>query len=814
MKYLKVWDIEKECFFILAEDLVEKVYGINKKKKAEDFYKIDSSYLGSELMGLRYKSLFNYFKHPNYYQVLGDSYVKNESGTGIVHMAPAFGEDDFRVCLQNNIISKDGERLVCPVDESGRFTKQILEYFKRNVKECDKDIIKDLKLKGRLFSQAPYNHSYPHCWRTDKPLIYKAIDCWFINVEKIKDKLLLNNMKTEWVPNYVKESRFHNWLENAKDWCVSRSRYWGTPIPIWISDDGKEIQCIGSIKELEELTGTSNIKDLHREFVDNLEIPSKQGKGMLKKIPDVFDCWYESGLCGMASLHYPFENKEYFENHFPLDFITESLDQTRGWFYTLMVLGTALFDKPAFKNVIVTGLILASDGKKMSKRLKNYTDPMELIDKYGSDSVRLYLISSPVVRAEPYAFQDKGVEHISRKLLPWFNGYKLFLECYTRYIKKNPSFDIEKVNNNNNITDIWIQEKLNDLVGLVRKEMNEFKLYNILDKLLEFIDQFTNWYLKLNRDRLKGLYSDQSDLNCQESLKTTFEILVKFCKVMAPFTPFFSEYLYLNLNSILKNPNKSIHLHTYPEYENIKMPNIIRQMERMQNIIEIIRRLRLQESINQSTPIKDVTICNSDPEFLEDILYLKKYILSGANIINLKVESISNYASFEVEVNRGTIGKQFKKDSSKVIKLIMNTDKNELNNLTYQSHKITSEYYQIKPKLKVDLKYPSELENDTLVILNTDQDEEVLALDDINKFRREIQNLRKEAGLQMWNSIKIYYQDNQGLLDLIIKNNYNILKEMIIYDILPSTEINHDDKIIISKDVNVNQHQITITLTD
>ncbi len=824
MVYLKIWDKKKEHFFIIAQDLIKSVYSISKKNKVDDNYRIEESFIGSDLVGIKYEPLFQYFSNNKYFSVLADDFVKsnnddkNGCGTGIVHIAPAFGADDFRVCVDNDVVTKKGERLVCPLDESGNYTNEVSHFKGRYVKDCDRDIIKDLKCRNRLFSQEPYRHNYPHCWRTDTPLIYKCIDAWFINVEAIKDDLVANNMKTNWVPNHVKEARFHNWLTSAQDWCVSRSRYWGTPIPIWMSDDGEEILCIGSIEELEAETGLSNFNDLHKEFIDDLQIPSKEGRGMLKKIPDVFDCWYESGLCGLASQHYPFENKEFFENHFPIDFISESLDQTRGWFYTLMVLSTALFNKPAFKNVIVTGLILASDGKKMSKRLKNYTDPMELIDRFGSDPLRLYLISAPVVRAEPFSFQDKGVQQVIRKLSPWYNGFKFFTQCYTRYNKVFPEKKILYTThevNFTNVMDIWIDEKLNSLVKVVRKEMSEFKLYKILDKLLEFIDQLTNWYIKLNRDRLKGIYQNDTVENWEHSLKTLYNVLYKFSIVMAPFTPFFCEYLYLELSkyqpSILRK--ESVHLYSYPEIEESKEGDIERQMDNIQKTIDITRKLKLSNKINLSMPVKKVIVAHNSKVFRDDVSFLKDYLISEANIIDLEVDEISKYATFEIVPNKSTIGRKFRKESGKVVQLINQTSLENINNLTFNDIKITEDYYSIVPKVNEDIEFEYSLDNNILVLLDKTEDENVITLNNINKFKREIQNLRKDIGLQMWDKIKIYYHEVDSELGNIIANNQDTLRKMIIYDILPISHKN-ENRQLVTRELQVNQHKITVTLVD
>ncbi|WIA42069.1 hypothetical protein OEZ86_009348 [Tetradesmus obliquus] len=539
LTYVQVKDPAKGTVYIVAEARLAALPGaVPKAKKGGDKkkgkegeaaaaavpagFELLTKFQGAELVGAAYEPLFPYFAdHTTAFRVVADGYVTDDSGTGVVHQAPAFGEDDYRVCLANGVIAK-GEGLPCPIDLNGRFTAEVTDFAGKYVKDADKEIIANIKAAGRLVDHASLNHSYPFCWRSDTPLIYRAVPSWFVKVEAIKERLLANNEVTYWVPSYVKEKRFHNWLEGAHDWAISRSRFWGTPIPIWASEDGEEIRVIGSIQELEEIAGRK-VDDLHRHFIDDITIPSSRGKGLLRRIDDVFDCWFESGSMPYGQLHYPFENKELFEANFPADFVAEGLDQTRGWFYTLMVLSTALFDKPAFKNLVCNGLVLAADGKKMSKRLKNYPDPTEVIDKYGADALRLYLINSPVVRAETLRFREEGVFGVVKDVfLPWYNAYRFLVQNVRRWELEtgetfNPGTTLdaglealaaaadssEQQAAGGAVLDRWIAAAVRSLTAYVRAEMEGYRLYTVVPRLVAFIDQLTNIYVRYNRKRLK-----------------------------------------------------------------------------------------------------------------------------------------------------------------------------------------------------------------------------------------------------------------------------------------------------------------------
>lgn len=391
-EYAKVKDAATGNHYVLLKSRLSALYPAGKQKKSKTpLYTLVSSIKGDELKGKAYLPPFDYFasySERGCFRVLADRFVKDDSGTGIVHMAPAFGEEDNRICREAGLVKKDGEGIVCPIDANGRFTSDVPDFCGVYIKEADGKIMEALKARGRLVDKDSITHSYPFCWRSETPLIYRTIPSWFVNVERMKERLLANNEQTYWVPEFVQTKRFHNWLRDARDWAISRNRFWGTPLPIWASEDGEELVVVGSIAELQELSGRSDITDLHRQFIDDLTIPSKRGKGVLRRVDEVFDCWFESGAMPYAQAHYPFENKAKFEASFPADFIAEGLDQTRGWFYTLMVLSTCLFDKPAFKNLIVNGLVLAEDGLKMSKRLKNYPDPIYVINEYGADALR------------------------------------------------------------------------------------------------------------------------------------------------------------------------------------------------------------------------------------------------------------------------------------------------------------------------------------------------------------------------------------------------------------------------------------------
>jgi isoleucyl-tRNA synthetase len=473
-EYVKIHDEKADVNYILFEPLITTLYKNPKKEK----YKVVERFKGSDMLGWRYAPLFDYFYEEfkdHGFRVFNATYVTADSGVGIVHQAPAFGEEDYNVAVQSGVIS-DKRLPPNPLDDNGCFTSEVSDFQGQHVKVAEKAIIKHLKAKGRVVVDSQITHSYPFCWRSDTPLIYRAVSAWFVKIPPVIPQMLANIEQSHWVPSFVKDKRFASWIANARDWNVSRNRYWGTPLPLWVSDDYKEVVCVGSVQELKELSGyQGDLVDLHRDKVDQITIPSKMGKGQLHRVEEVFDCWFESGSMPYASSHYPFEHKEAFEKSFPGDFVAEGLDQTRGWFYTLVVLGTHLFGVSPFKNCVVNGIVLAEDGKKMSKRLKNYPDPTLIMDKYGSDALRLYLINSPVVRAEPLRFTEAGVkEVVSKVLLPLWNSYKFF-EGQVALLKKLENvdfiFDPESESKNDNVMDRWILASCQSLLGFVDEEM-------------------------------------------------------------------------------------------------------------------------------------------------------------------------------------------------------------------------------------------------------------------------------------------------------------------------------------------------------
>jgi len=616
--YAKVRD--KDAIYYLAKDRLSFFY-----KKPED-YEAVSELKGSELVGLRYEPLFPYYavkKAEGAFRVVAADFVSTEDGTGVVHIAPGFGEDDYRLGLAENLPGP------CPVDAEGRFTAEISDYAGRAVKETDEDIMKRLKLEKKLVHRGTIKHSYPHCWRCDTPLIYRGISTWFVKVEQIKDRMIAANNQIHWVPEHLKEGRFGKWLEGARDWAISRNRYWGTPLPVWKSEDGAEIVCVGSIKELEELSGRK-ITDLHKHFMDKIEIPAKSGNEKLRRVPEVLDCWFESGAMPYAQAHYPFENKQHFEAHFPADFIAEGLDQTRGWFYTLMVLSVALFDKPAFRNVVVNGLVLAGDGKKMSKRLKNYPDPVYMLDTYGADALRLYLIYSPVVKAEDLRFSEEGVKHVLRHLLiPLWNAYSFFV-TYANI----DGWTTEKMTDkpSANVLDRWIHSSLETLVSDVTAAMDDYELQRAVRPFVAFVEDLTNWYIRRSRRRF---WKSQDDEDKAQAYQTLNYVLLQLSKVAAPFVPFVSENIYRNLRT--DDMPESVHLCDFPKADSGKRdPELEKQMSEIMTVVKLGRQLRVESDLKVRQPLSALHVASRNAEMLKRIEARADIIMEELNVKKLE----------------------------------------------------------------------------------------------------------------------------------------------------------------------------------
>jgi isoleucyl-tRNA synthetase len=686
IEYVKIRDIEKNIFIIMAKARLDAYKKTIKFEEVETFF-------GEKLKGMQYEPLFSYYSElsaKGYFVVLTDDYVTTSDGTGIVHQAPGFGEDDNRVMKSAGLTE-----VVVPLDPSGKFTTPVYDFAGKFIKEADKDIIKNLKDRGQLLHQSTIVHSYPMCYRTDTPLIYRAMPQWYLAVEKIKDKMIKANQQINWVPESIKEGRFGKWLENARDWAISRTRVWGTPLPIWINDTTGNQICIGSIAELEKYTKVK-VKDLHREYVDDLHFSIPGEEGTYKRIPEVLDCWFESGSMPYSQLHYPFENEQIFKEGFPAEFIAEGLDQTRGWFYTLTVLSAALFDRPAFKNVIVNGMVLAADGKKMSKRLRNYTPPDELIETFGADALRLFLINSGLVRAEELRFTDEGVkEMVRRALLPWFNSFKFFM-TYARVDGwKTSSSNISK---SENILDQWIVSKLQTLIKNVNHEMEQYRLYNVVPELFNFIEDLTNWYIRLNRRRFweEGMSPDKS-----AAYATLYSTLETLSRLMAPFTPFLSDHIYQELKVFGGEMDESVHLCSYPQSNEEHIKSTLElAVGRMQQVILLGRQKRISEGVKVKTPLKTLKVIHQDRALLSEMKKLEEYIKIELNI--KQVDYMSNESDFVIlsaKPNLPVLGKKLGKEmgqfknlieklSSKEVEKIENGEKVSLNNVSFDASEI------------------------------------------------------------------------------------------------------------------------------
>lgn len=783
--YVKVKDNATGKVYIVAKARLEALpfAAAKKGKKGKDkdaapAYEVLAELQGTELAGKEYEPLFGYFAHiTSAFRVVNDTYVTDDSGTGVVHQAPAYGEDDNRVCIANGIVVKGGE-LPDPVDANGCFQDPVKDFAGLHVKEADKSIIAAIKEKGRMVNAATLVHSYPFCWRSGTPLIYKAVPSYFVNVTALKPQLLANNAQTYWVPGYVKEKRFQNWLEAAHDWAVSRNRYWGTPIPCWRSDDGEEEIVIGSIAELEELTG-KKFTDIHRHFLDDVTIPSRQGKGVLRRVEDVFDCWFESGSMPYAQQHYPFEDKAKFEANFPADFIAEGLDQTRGWFYTLMVLSTALFDRPPFKNLVCNGLVLAADGKKMSKSLRNYPPPEEIVNEYGADALRLYLVNSPVVRAEPLRFQKDGVFRVVKDLfLPWYNAYRFLVQNVLALQEETGRpFDPKACDPkaSANVLDRWVWAATNDLVQYVRTEMEAYRLYTVAPRLVEFIDQLTNIYVRLNRARLKGK-NGQEDQTF--GLCTLFSVLLVTCKVMAPFTPFFVENMYQNLQKAMPSEPASVHWCRMPEADPTAFDaGIQRSVERMWSVVEQGRLIRERKTRPLKLPLRKLIVVHSDEKFLSEIAgTLKGYVQEELNVVEVETcAEPEKYTSVRAEPNFATLGKRLGKAMGAVGKFVKGMDAAAIaafeaaGSIEVEGHTLGAE----DVKIVRDFKMPEGMtaddidasnEGGVLVLLELKVDEELMAAGAAREVGSRVQRLRKKAGLQPGEPVEVFYETADAAL--------------------------------------------------
>ena len=632
--------------YLLADNLVA-----GYAKELGD-YEIEHTYAGQELAGLGYQPPYDFFlDEPNAFRILVADYVTTEDGTGVVHQAPAFGEDDMLTCQQAGI------GVVIPVDMDGKFTSLVPPYEGMLVFDANKDIIRDLKAAGRILRHQTIEHSYPHSWRSGQPLIYMALPSWFVAVTKFRDRMVeLNHDLIEWMPEHIRDGQFGKWLEGARDWNISRNRYWGSPIPVWVSDSEEypRVDVYGSLDELERDFGVRPAS-LHRPYIDELTRPNPDdptGKSTMRRVPEVLDCWFESGSMPFAQKHYPFENKEWFDDHSPADFIVEYSGQSRGWFYTLHVLATALFDRPAFKKVVAHGIVLGDDGLKMSKSKGNYPNVNEVFDRDGSDAMRWFLMSSPILRGGNLIVTEQGIrEGVRQALLPMWNAYS-FLKLYS-------ATPARIATDSTDILDRYILAKLHNLVANVTDALDDTDIARACDEVRWFCDVLTNWYVRRSRQRFW-----EGDEAHPEAFNTLYTVLEALTRVTAPLLPMLSEVIWRGLTG-----ERSVHLADFPAADDFPADNdLVTAMDSMRGVCSATNSIRKAHKLRNRLPLPKLTVAMANSQQLATFADI---IRSEVNVKELSLtDDVDSIGTFEVVVNAKIAGPRLGKDVQKAIKAV------------------------------------------------------------------------------------------------------------------------------------------------
>ena len=789
---------ESKINVIIAEKCIEKFFDSNNLKTSEELifdkqnlpYKILKTFEGKDLVGFDYDQLLPYVKaeKPAFTVVSGD-FVTTDEGTGIVHISLTFGSDDFYVSKKNNLpgifVKNDKNEDVPIVDKSGKFVKEIIDFAGLQVKAfsdvegltTDEQISIKLKKENKAFDVKKYEHSYPHCWRTDKPILYYPLESWFINSTKLKDDFINKNKNINWQPESTGTGRFGNWLENLVDWNLSRSRFWGTPLPIWRTKDGKDEICIGSINELKSEIKKSvdlgfmknNISDnidLHRPFVDEIILASKEGSPMYRET-DIIDVWYDSGSMPFAQYHYPFENKDVFEKMFPAKFIAEGVDQTRGWFFTLHAISIMLFGKVSYENVISNGLVLDKDGNKMSKRLGNAVDPFEVIKKFGPDATRLYM----VINSNPWdnlKFDIDGISEILRKFFGTLNNTYNFFALYANidgFTGNEKLIPYEK----RSYEDKWIISKLNSLIKFVEDKLDNYDPTKSSRQINKFInDDLSNWYIRLNRKRFwKGDLTEDKLMAYQ----TLLECLYKISIISSPFIPFYSEKLFKNLNAFNISNSESVHLLEFPKVDNERISEVLeRKMSYAQSISSLVHSIRKKEKIRVRQPLSKISIPMKSLDMENEIKDVEKIILSEINVKEIEyVHDNSKVFTKKIKPNYKELGSIHGKNMKIVAERISSMTQDEITQL----EKDESINFELDGGLKLDLllnqveilfgqiEGKQVASNDTFTIaLDISIDNDLLAEGVSREFINKIQNQRKEIKLEVTDKIEIYISNH------------------------------------------------------